>query len=50
MARSPPPREYGLHELHADDPIWADALVFGRRTGPSRRGFLAGTGLATMAR
>lgn len=49
MARSPLPRERGLHELYADDPIRADALVFGRRTGPSRRGFLAGTGLATMA-
>lgn len=49
MTRSPLPRERGLHELYADDPIRADALVFGRRTGPSRRGFLAGTGLATMA-
>src|SRR5688572_9610690 len=42
-------RERGLHELYADDPERADALVFGRRTGPSRRGFLSGSGLATMS-
>lgn len=41
-------RERGLHELYADDPERADALVFDRRTGPSRRGFLSGSGLATM--
>ena len=31
-----------------DDPERADALVFGRRTGVDRRGFLGGTGLAAM--
>jgi DMSO/TMAO reductase YedYZ molybdopterin-dependent catalytic subunit len=41
-------RERGLHELYADDPERADALVFERRTGPTRRGFLEGSGLATM--
>ncbi len=41
-------RERGLYELYADDPERADALVFDRRTGPSRRGFLSGSGLATM--
>ncbi len=41
-------RERGLHELYADDPERADALVFDRLTGPSRRGFLSGSGLATM--
>ncbi len=41
-------RERGLHELYADDPERADALVFGRRTGATRRGFLGGSGLATM--
>lgn len=41
-------RERGLHELYADDPERADALVFDRRTGATRRGFLGGSGLATM--
>lgn len=41
-------RERGMHELYADDPERADALVFGRRTDGSRRGFLKGAGLATM--
>jgi len=41
-------RERGLHELYRDDPERADALVFGRRTGATRRGFLGGSGLATM--
>src|SRR5690349_2715140 len=41
-------RERGMHELYADDPERADALVFGRRTGRSRRGFLKGAGLASM--
>jgi len=41
-------RERGMHELYATDPERADALVFGRRTGRSRRGFLKGAGLATM--
>ena len=41
-------RERGLHELYADDPERADALVFDRRAGATRRGFLSGSGLATM--
>ncbi len=41
-------RERGLHELYADDQERADALVFGRRTGDSRRGFLKNAGLAGM--
>ncbi|HEX6980839.1 MAG TPA: sulfite oxidase [Alphaproteobacteria bacterium] len=41
-------KERGLIELYRDDPERADALVFGRRTGPSRRGFLQGAGLAAM--
>lgn len=42
-------RERGLHELYADDPERAEALMFERRAGPSRRGFLGGSGLATLA-
>jgi len=42
-------RERGLYELYGDDPERADALVFGRRTGPDRRGFLKGAGLATVS-
>src|SRR5262245_24751638 len=41
--------ERSLSELHADDPERADALVFGRRTDVSRRGFLGGAGLASMS-
>jgi DMSO/TMAO reductase YedYZ molybdopterin-dependent catalytic subunit len=41
-------RERGLHELYADDPERADALVFDRYAGATRRGFLSGAGLATM--
>jgi DMSO/TMAO reductase YedYZ molybdopterin-dependent catalytic subunit len=40
--------ERSLEELYRDDPERADALVFGRVTGPSRRGFLNGAGLAAM--
>lgn len=39
----------GLCELYAEDPDRADWLVFGRRCGPGRRGFLKGAGLATMS-
>src|SRR5215468_7775390 len=35
-------------ELYGHDPERADAIVFGRRTGPSRRGFLREAGLAAM--
>lgn len=41
--------ERGLCELYGEDPERADWLVFGRRTGAGRRGFLKGAGLATMA-
>ena len=36
-------------ELYQDDPERADAVVFGRRTDVSRRGFLGGSGLAAMS-
>lgn len=49
MIRRGLPPERGLFELYADDPERADALVFGRRTGADRRGFLRGAGLSTMA-
>jgi DMSO/TMAO reductase YedYZ molybdopterin-dependent catalytic subunit len=42
-------KQRGLRELYAEDPERADWLVFGRRAGPSRRGFLKGAGLATMS-
>jgi sulfite oxidase len=38
--------ERSIEELYAADPERADALVLGRRAGPSRRGFLHGAGLA----
>lgn len=41
-------KQRGLGELYASDPERADALVFGRRAGPSRRGFLGQAGLAAM--
>src|SRR6202521_2834708 len=40
--------ERSLVELYADDPERADAVVLGRDTGPSRRGFLEGAGLAAF--
>ncbi|MDQ4059588.1 MAG: sulfite oxidase [Pseudomonadota bacterium] len=40
--------ERHIDELYAEDPERADALVFGRRTGVGRRGFLKGAGLAAM--
>jgi sulfite oxidase len=46
MARK---RERGLQELYRDDPERADALVFGRRTPASRRGFLKGAGLTGLS-
>lgn len=42
-------KERGLSELYAEDPDRADALVFGRRSNPDRRGFLKGAGLMAMA-
>jgi sulfite oxidase len=41
-------RERGLLELYRDDPERADALVFGRRSDASRRGFLKGAGLTGL--
>jgi DMSO/TMAO reductase YedYZ molybdopterin-dependent catalytic subunit len=41
-------KDRGLRELYQQDPIAADAIVFGRRTGPDRRGFLKGAGLTAM--
>ncbi len=42
-------RERLVEEIYADDPERADAVVFGRRAGLSRRGFLEGAGLAAMS-
>lgn len=42
-------RERSLEELYRDDPERADANAFGRRTGPSRRGFLKGAGYAALS-
>lgn len=41
-------RERSLEELYRDDPERADALLYNRKTGTSRRGFLGGTGVAAM--
>ncbi len=40
--------ERTIEEIYADDPERADAVVFGRKTGIGRRGFLGGAGLAAM--
>ncbi|HWM49114.1 MAG TPA: sulfite oxidase [Xanthobacteraceae bacterium] len=40
--------ERSLEELYSQDPERADAVVFGRKTGVSRRGFLNGAGLAAL--
>lgn len=40
--------ERSIEELYRDDAARADAEVFGRDSGPSRRGFLNGAGLAAM--
>lgn len=40
-------RERSLEELYRD-PERADALLYGRKTGTSRRGFLGGAGVAAM--
>ena len=42
-------KERGIFELYEDDPERADALVFGRRAGLKRRGFLKGAGLTAMS-
>lgn len=41
--------ERTIDELYQDDPDRADAVVFGRKTDVSRRGFLGGSGLAAMS-
>src|SRR5262245_46680146 len=41
--------ERSASELYADDPERADAVVFGRRVGISKRGFVCGAGLAGMS-
>jgi DMSO/TMAO reductase YedYZ molybdopterin-dependent catalytic subunit len=40
--------ERSIHELYEDDPERADAVVFGRKTEATRRGFLGGAGLAAI--
>ena len=40
--------ERSIEELYHDDPERVDAVVFGRKPGLDRRGFLGGTGLAAM--
>jgi DMSO/TMAO reductase YedYZ molybdopterin-dependent catalytic subunit len=42
-------KERGLCELYEQDPRGAEYALFGRRTGPDRRGFLKGAGLAAMS-
>lgn len=42
-------KERLIDELYDQDPEGADAVVFGRRTDVSRRGFLGGAGLAAMS-
>jgi len=42
-------RERAIEELYADDPERADALSFGRWSGPTRRGFLGGAGIAAAS-
>ena len=41
--------ERTIEELYRNDPERADAVVFGRKTGIGRRGFLGGAGLAAMS-
>jgi sulfite oxidase len=41
--------ERTVGEVYRDDPERADAVVFGRRTDVSRRGFLGGSGMAAMS-
>src|SRR5262245_22928772 len=41
-------KERTIGELYSDDPERADAVVFGRKTTATRRGFLGGAGLAAM--
>jgi len=41
--------ERTVGEVYQDDPERADAVVFGRRTDVSRRGFLGGSGMAALS-
>jgi sulfite oxidase len=41
-------KERGLHELYADDPQRADALVLGRRWAQDRRGLLRTSGIGAL--
>ncbi|HJZ44602.1 MAG TPA: molybdopterin-dependent oxidoreductase [Hyphomicrobiaceae bacterium] len=41
--------ERSIEELYAHDPERADAILFGRRTDLSRRGFVGGAGIAAMS-
>jgi DMSO/TMAO reductase YedYZ molybdopterin-dependent catalytic subunit len=41
-------KERSIEELYRDDAERADAVVFGRKTDASRRGFLGGAGLAAI--
>jgi DMSO/TMAO reductase YedYZ molybdopterin-dependent catalytic subunit len=41
--------ERTVGEVYQDDPERADAVIFGRRTDVSRRGFLGGSGMAAMS-
>ena len=41
--------ERTVAEVYHDDPERADAVIFGRRTDVSRRGFLGGSGMAAMS-
>jgi DMSO/TMAO reductase YedYZ molybdopterin-dependent catalytic subunit len=41
--------ERSIDELYNEDPVRADATVFGREVSASRRGFLGGAGLAAMS-
>jgi DMSO/TMAO reductase YedYZ molybdopterin-dependent catalytic subunit len=42
------PKTRLLRDLYAEDSERADWVVFGRRAGPDRRGFLSGAGLGAM--
>ena len=41
--------ERTVAELYQDDPERADAVVFGRRTDASRRGFIRSSGMAALS-
>jgi DMSO/TMAO reductase YedYZ molybdopterin-dependent catalytic subunit len=44
----PGKQERSIDELYENDPERADAVVFGRRTDATRRGFLSGAGVGAM--